>query len=302
MVQAPNHIGVCICTYRRPELLRNLLERIQNQRTDNLFTYSVVVVDNDVTQSARKVVYSFKDEASILVDYYCEPEQNISLARNRALQNANGNYVALIDDDEFPIACWLILLFKACHEWGADGIQGPVFPLFENRAPQWVIRGKFYERPNYRRGHILEWKQGRTGNLLLKREIINQPLDVFDRKFGSGGEDQDFFRRMIKRGYVFRYCPEAKVYEYIPPARWKRIFMLKRALLRGKVAILDSRSKPLSIFKSLVAIPLYTASLPVLFLLGEHLFMKYLVKDCDHLGKLFAFCKLDVIRERYIVE
>ena len=81
----------------------SLLDRIQKQRTDNLFTYSVVVVDNDFRESAKEVVCLFKEEASIPVDYYCEPEQNISLARNMALRNARGNYVAFIDDDEFPI-------------------------------------------------------------------------------------------------------------------------------------------------------------------------------------------------------
>ena len=57
-----------------------------------------------------------------------------------------------------------------------------------------------------RSGQILEWRQGRTGNLLLKRKMIDENGDVFAPEFGSGGEDQDFFRRMIAKGYVFKYC------------------------------------------------------------------------------------------------
>jgi succinoglycan biosynthesis protein ExoM len=299
---AKEHISVCICTYKRPELLGPLLEKIQGQRTDNLFTYSVVVVDNDAAQSAKSIISAFKEKSSISVDYYCEPEQNISLARNKALKNARGNYVAFIDDDEFPTDSWLITLLKACHELGADGIQGPVIPIFENAAPQWVIKGKFYERPNYPTGLVLEWRQGRTGNLLLKRTMIDKNETMFDPEFGSGGEDQDFFRRMTARGYVFKYCHEATAYEYIPPMRWKRTFLLKRALLRGKIAILGPTFNVRNIVKSLVAVPVYTASLPFLFLLGHHLFMKYLVKDFDHIGKVLALCKLDVIKEKYITE
>ncbi len=302
MVQAPDHIGICICTYKRPKLLSRLLDKIQMQRTDKLFTYSIVVVDNDFAQSAKKVVCSFKEKASIPIDYYCEPEQNISLARNKALRNANGNYVAFIDDDEFPIDRWLIFLLKACREWGADGIQGPVIPLFEDGAPQWVIRGGFYERPNYPTGMALEWRQGRTGNLLLKTELIEKRENMFNPEFGSGGEDQDFFRRMIAKGYVFKYCHEARVYEYIPPVRWKRTFLLKRALLRGKVSILPSTFSAFSIVKSAVAIPLYTASLPFLFPIGHHLFMKFLVKDFDHIGRILAFCGFDIVRQKYVTE
>ena len=142
MVQEPDHISVCVCTYKRPKLLRRLLDRIQKQRNDNLFSYSVVVVDNDSMESAREVVCSFKEEASIPVDYYCEPEQNISLARNMALRHSRGNYIAFIDDDELPIARWLSFLFKAIQEWGADGIQGPGNPHFRERSSRMGSKGR----------------------------------------------------------------------------------------------------------------------------------------------------------------
>jgi succinoglycan biosynthesis protein ExoM len=302
LYRANEHISVCICTYKRPKLLEKLLEKIQDQRTDNLFTFSIVIVDNDCAQSANNIVSSFKQRSSISVDYYCEPKQNISLARNKALKNVKGNYAAFIDDDEFPIDRWLIILLRACYELGADGIQGPVIPLFENETPQWVIKGRFYERPDFPTGVVLKWRQGRTGNLLLKRKMIDPDGNMFDPEFGSGGEDQDFFRRMVAKGYVFKYCSEATVYENISLMRCKRTFLLKRALLRGKVAILHPDFGAFSIVKSLLAVPIYTASLPLLFILGQHLFMEYLVKAFDHFGKLLAFCKMNVINEIYVTE
>ena len=45
-----SHICVCICTFKRPHLLEGLLSRLQTQRTAGLFTYSVLVVDNDYQQ------------------------------------------------------------------------------------------------------------------------------------------------------------------------------------------------------------------------------------------------------------
>ena len=58
---------------------------------------------------------------------------------------------------------------------------------------------------------------------------MHQPFNPEFRQ----GEDQDFFRRMIDHGHVFIWCNEAVAYEVVPPIRWKRTFMLKRALLRG---------------------------------------------------------------------
>ncbi len=49
-----------------------------------------------------------------------------------------------------------------------------------------------------------------------------------------------------------------------------------------------------SVLKSLVAFVIYAAFLPVLLLVGQHAFMKYLIKACDHLGKLMAFCGINI--------
>ena len=37
-------------------MLFNLLSKLQDQVTENLFTYSVVVVDNDVNQSGKDII------------------------------------------------------------------------------------------------------------------------------------------------------------------------------------------------------------------------------------------------------
>ena len=107
-----DHITVCICTYKRPKLLERLLNELQNQTTDDLFIYSIVVVDNHHNQAAKNTVAASKKKSSIAIEYHHEPEQNIALARNRAVKNAKGNFIAFIDDDEFPVNNWLIHLYK----------------------------------------------------------------------------------------------------------------------------------------------------------------------------------------------
>ena len=54
----------------------------------------------------------------MVISYDVEPEQNIALARNRAIGNASGEYVALIDDDEFPDKQWLLTLYEAIDRYG----------------------------------------------------------------------------------------------------------------------------------------------------------------------------------------
>jgi len=56
------HISVCICTYKRSEMLNRLLNELNFQRTDGLFQYSVVVVDNDATESGKEVVLEAREK------------------------------------------------------------------------------------------------------------------------------------------------------------------------------------------------------------------------------------------------
>jgi succinoglycan biosynthesis protein ExoM len=301
MTQNPSHISVCICTFKRPELLDRLLFKLREQNTAGLFDYSVTVVDNDATQSGRRVVESHADRG-LSVSYHIEPEQNIALARNRAVANTNGNFIAFIDDDEFPGPEWLITLFRACKKHDAAGVLGPVLPHFDERPPHWIVRGRFYERPRHATGTVLEWTSTRTGNALIDAAILDRAADPFRAELGSGGEDRDFFKRMIERGHSFVWCNEAAVHEVVPPHRWKKSFMLRRALLRGQHCMTSASYTKLTVPTSLVAIPAYVLALPFLRIAGEHYFMKYLIKLCDHVGKCLAFAGITIVKEKYITE
>jgi cellulose synthase/poly-beta-1,6-N-acetylglucosamine synthase-like glycosyltransferase len=278
-----------------------LLSELRVQDTGGLFTYSIVIADNDELQSGEAVTLDFAAGSHIETRYCVEPRQNIALARNKAVENARGDFLAFIDDDEFPGKRWLLTLFKACNDYDADGVLGPVRPYFDKDPPKWVVKGKFYERPTYRTGLVIDWRKGRTGNVLLRRRIFAPGGQAFRPSFLTG-EDQDFFRRMIEKGHSFIWCNEAVAYEVVPPIRWKRTFLLRRAWLRGAIAVVHPAFGPRQIAKSVIAVPVYAAALPFALVLGHHRFMTLLVKLTDHLGKLLSLLGINPIRESYVTE
>lgn len=292
------HICVCVCTYKRPDLLGRSLQELARQYTDGLFTYSIVVVDNDQLESAKTVVEDFAANSAIPVKYCVEPRQNIALARNMAVANADGDFVAFIDDDEIPSYTWLLTLFKSCRQYGVDGVLGPVKPYFEDQPPAWVIAGGFYNRATYPTGFVIDWSKGRTGNVLLKKEVF-RAVDVPFRPEFRSGEDQDFFRRVIEKGYVFIWCDEAVAHELVPPIRWQRGFMLRRAMLQGTMW-LSPPFGALGIAKSMVAAVLYVGALPFALAAGQHRFMSVSVKLFYHLGKLLAGVGINPIKAQYV--
>jgi succinoglycan biosynthesis protein ExoM len=292
------HISVCICTYQRPELLKTLLNKLAQQNTNGLFSYSVVVADNDSAQSAKPVVGDFAGRSSLSVTYCVEPEKNIALVRNKALANAKGDFIAFIDDDEVPDPTWLWALFTTCRATGADGVLGPVLPYFEQEPPAWALRGRFFERPTHVTGYRIDASDARTGNVMFRRTILDGPGALFRAKFGSGGEDVDFFWRQMGRGRIFVWCNEAVVYELVPAKRCSRRYLLRRALLQGNNGFKYPADRVLNVFKAFCALPVYGLMLPCLLVAGDHHFLTVMIKFCDHLGRFLALFHLALYPKR----
>lgn len=297
MTTETRHVTVCICTFRRPDLLRHLLNELPHQKTEGSFTYSVVVADNDQAQTAQPVVSEFAARSAIPVTYCVEPRQNIALARNKALTQATGDFIAFIDDDEYPSPNWLYELFTTCTGSGADGVIGPVTPCFATEPPEWAIRGRFFEKPTRGTGCRIVDSEMRTSNVMFRRAILDGSTAPFRAEFGTGNEDTDFFLRMRTKGCIFVSCTEAVVYEMVPPARCTRGYLLRRALHRGNNTVKYMDSPGRDLVKALIAIPAYCLALPFLFIAGEHHFVKFMMKICDHAGKVLALLHIHPFHE-----
>lgn len=294
------HISVCICTYKRPGLLKRTLESVCAQRTDGLFTHSVVVSDNDKAESGRATAEEMAAHSAVEIKYAVEPRQGIAHARNNAVRNAKGDYIAFIDDDEFAPETWLLTLFKAIGKFGSDGVLGPVDPHFDNDAPRWVIQGGFYKRPTVATGTVLDFKKCRTGNVLLKRELFagDEPFNIEC----LCGEDQDFFKRQIAAGKNFVWCHEAPAYEVVPPVRWKRTFLMRRALFRGVFAQRNHGLQPVRVLQAFISAPVFLAILPIALAFGQAAFMSCVFKLSFHTGRLCALFGYNPIQGPYVYD
>ncbi|KMQ49848.1 glycosyl transferase, family 2 [Chitinispirillum alkaliphilum] len=294
-------ITVCVCTYKRPEQLNRLLEKLKFQSIrEQGLEFRVVVVDNDSNRSAEQTVERVSAVVNYTVIYVCEPQKNISTARNAAARSAGGSeFVAFIDDDEFPDDNWLSRMHKECTGRGVTGVMGPVEPHFPQDAPAWLVKSGLCNRKRFKTGTPLHYPpMMRTGNVLLKTEIFSGGL-WFDPKFGlSGGEDKDFFTRALQLGYSFMWCDEGVVFEEVSPARLSRKYHLKRALLRGALNGRKTGKASFAVFKSAFAFLTYSLALPLLSLRGHHLFMRYLVRSFDHIGLLLSVFGVEPVKDR----
>ena len=301
---ATDRISVCVCTFRRPDLLARLLRALELQEQSPVFSFDVVVVDNDHERSAQETVRRFQSHPQIEIIYDWEPEQNISLTRNRAVRNTTGNLVAFIDDDEAPAPDWLVRLHRTLERHDeADGVLGPVLPEFPEGAPDWLRKGRFFKRRRLRTGTRISAADARTGNLLMRRSTFVTRGMWFDAGFGrTGGEDSDFFEREFRQDRSYIWCDEAVAYEWIPSDRWRVSFHVKRHLrsgtLDGERLRAGKGASTGVLARSALILCACAAVAPFSLLMPRHLSTRVLQKLAYCGGILSAYCGVSLLRNR----
>lgn len=230
-----NAVDVIVCTYKRPEDLRRLLDSLCKSRRDDC-AVRVIVVDNDRSQSAREVCDSYKCPDGVCVKYLVQPEQNISKARNMGIDATSAECVAFVDDDEVVSSDWLFCGLAWLESDRGNVILGPVLPVYDKQVPSWIVSGGFFERNRFKSGSVIPLEECRTGNFFIDGKLLRKPINRFDVGLGlSGGEDYVFFKNIIEQGARPVWCDEAVVLERVPVDRATTEWLERRSFRIGSV-------------------------------------------------------------------
>ncbi len=228
----PMRIAICIGTYKRPELLRELLLGISQltfcrEPTPQI---EIIIVDNDPLRTAEPVCASV--ELSWPLKYFVEERRGITHVRNRAVAEAGAaDSIAFLDDDEVPAPRWLEELLSTQHRYRADVVAGPVLPRFAPGVPGWATSSRLFHRPSFSTGQSLNICS--TNNALVRREVFLR-VPTFDDRFNlSGGEDTHFFLRVRRAGHSIIWSQEAIVFESIARERASFLWLLRRGYQCG---------------------------------------------------------------------
>ena len=225
-------VSICVCTYRRPHLAETLRSLARLDLPRNL-DVEVVVIDNDDTLSAQAIAEDAANRPDLPVRYIHAPSGNISIARNAALDAANGRYLAFIDDDETASPGWLAALVAQQEATGADAVLGPVRAVYGRDAPDWMRASALHATlPVVSGGEI---RTGYSGNALIDLHSGYFSSLRFDLALGkSGGEDTMYFGRAHRAGATIVYAPEAEVFETVPEERLTMGWLAQRRLRSGR--------------------------------------------------------------------
>ncbi len=229
-------ISVCVATYNRKKLLEKLLYSISNQALSPEINLEIIVTDNSSESNAKTILDKFSDTENIHFKYLVQLKKNISLTRNLSVENASGDYICFIDDDETASELWIQNLYDAMIKYNADGVFGYTEPIFDNNIPLHFRRREFYFTPVGETGTEASFYF--TTNAIVKSDIIKNEKVLFDPGYGlTGGEDVHLFERLVQKGAKFIVSREAISYEYIPFERGTKKYLFNRALRGGQAFV-----------------------------------------------------------------
>lgn len=300
------HVCICVPTFRRPEGLRKLLAHIERQTYAGAVT--VLVVDNDgELQAGARMVEDIAPRFRFPLSGTVEPRRGQTYAYNRAFAEACRSvplpdYVAVLDDDEYPDPNWLVELIRIARHYDVDIVGGPVFPVFE-QPDHWLARGGFYAPARQITGRV-PMIYG-AGNMLIRRGVLEQYLDEpFLHTFAfTGGSDYEFFWRCRRDGRTFAWADDARVFETTPPSRTTVGYLLRRKFRNGTEATrlerkflgVTSLARRWCVGLGLIGVGL--ASLPLAVLGGRRAIVSSLLQAARGAGRIAA--EFNLLYEEY---
>ena len=230
-------VVVAIPTFRRPCSLKRLLAALEKLETQA--HVRVIVADNDAERHEGYDLclklsadgYRWPLEAVIA------PERGIAQVRNvlvaRALANPDVQFVAMLDDDEWPSPQWLAEFLRVQLETNADVLEGSILFEFESKPCGWAAGFDGMSSMCRPTGPVAMLEG--AGNILLTRACLDaMQAPWFDHAFAlSGGEDRDFFERLARTGRRFAWSHEAVAYSVVPASRSSLKWALQRAFSIG---------------------------------------------------------------------
>jgi len=223
---------LCVCTYRRPDGLRSLLDSLTE--LEGAEGIHVVVVDNHADGEGAAVCENLPDDYPYTVHSSVEPQAGISPARNAAVTKAlsmNPRFLAFLDDDEHPSTQWLSELLRVQAETDADAVGGPTLSVFPEDTDESIRNNPYF-------GADLSIQDGAScqlqaaGNFLITADCIKTLAPTFFRpEFAqSGGEDPAFFTQLQQGGASMHWAAQAIVHEAVPANRLTDSWMKSRVI------------------------------------------------------------------------
>jgi glucosyl-dolichyl phosphate glucuronosyltransferase len=244
------NLTVAICTHDRAWQLQGALEALAAAAPPMRLDWEALVILNACHDESAAVVESFKSRLPIRA--VAEPRPGISMARNRAVECATGDFILWIDDDVRVTRDWLrryeaaILAWPDASVFGGKVCASPEAPVSPWFYPALSTFGSVFgnlELPGFEDGASIAAQFLPIGaNYAIRTEV--QRRYRYDPDLGRvpgrrlrNHEETSVLASVLGDGHEGRWIPSAQVEHVIPPGRQTtahvRAYFLGNGILKG---------------------------------------------------------------------
>jgi glycosyltransferase involved in cell wall biosynthesis len=199
-------LSVIVPTFNRSALLERLLQALIAQ-TIGISDFEVVVVDDGSTDNTQAMLAEFSNRVPKgWLRVLRQQNSGPAAARNRAVQESKGQWIAMTDDDTVPCPDWLeqILVSIQKHPFWV-GVEGRTVCPDPNPMGHWV--------ENLRGGSYI------TANMAYRKDLL-QLIGGFDASFPFPKcEDTEIAWRALQQGKI-GFSPDMCILHPSRPQPW----------------------------------------------------------------------------------
>ena len=239
-------ITVAIPTHNRAATLRETLASIAALQAPPQATLDCLVIDNASTDETPAAVEAAARGAPLAIRRVMEPRLGSSFARNRAIDEAAGDFVFFIDDDAIAEPSWAVEMLAALETRQLDAACGMVLPRWSVPPPAWLgpslwvklavhVREQIEAEPTPKAEVLANYYSANVGF----RRAAFAHFGKFREDLGVvggnpiSGEDTDLFERILAKGGTMGFAPRAVVHHLIPPERMTRAYLRRKSFAYG---------------------------------------------------------------------
>lgn len=208
--------SIIVPLYNKKDYIKRCIESILSQSYTD---FELIVIDDGSTDGSSSIANNFSHQDNRIV-YLCYDNSGVSIARNRGLQIASGEYILFVDADDWVENNYLAEIHTAISKKTADiYIWGLTKDFANHSISQAPTMNGVYSRNMFLNNMIKEQygkNEGLYGyicNKAIRRELIVNNNLHFNPEIKLQ-EDYDFFLNCYRIADSF-YCFNSCGYHYV---------------------------------------------------------------------------------------
>ncbi len=292
-------VTVAICTHNRAKDTGEAIESIVAQSFD-MNEIEIVVIDNQSSDNTAEVVHGLCHQHGPRIRYVLEQKLGLSVARNRAIKEANGEYILFLDDDALASRQWVKHIVDVFESDPAIGcVGGRIDPIWESQEPNWIpaeYRSVFTILDYCSEVKEMPSPSIPYGANVAFRTSVFHHMKPFREDLGRVGnnllssEESELIAR-LRESYKVYYTPFALVQHKIAKERTTKKWFLKRMYWQGvSDAVKRQDTSFLVIVKHTIRMFLAILS-SILSIFHFKTFIRQIMKICYRNGSLVGILR-----------